>query len=61
MGFFRQEYWSGLPLLLQRIFWTQGLNKNLLVVLPWQASSLPPVPPGKLNESGEYACDTNQS
>ena len=26
MGFSRQEYWSGLPFLLQEIFSTQGLN-----------------------------------
>ena len=26
LGFSRQEYWSGLPALLQAIFLTQGLN-----------------------------------
>ena len=30
MGFSRQEYWSGLPFLLQGIFLTQGLNLGLL-------------------------------
>ena len=30
MGFSRQEYWSGLPFLLQGIFLTQGLNPGLL-------------------------------
>ena len=30
MGFSRQEYWSGLHSLLQRIFPTQGLNLGLL-------------------------------
>ena len=30
MGFSRQEYWSGLLSLLQRIFPTQGLNPGLL-------------------------------
>ena len=30
MGFPRQEYWSGLPFLLQRIFPTQGLDPGLL-------------------------------
>ena len=30
MGFSRQEYWSGLPFLLQGIFPTQGLNLGLL-------------------------------
>ena len=29
MGFSRQEYWSGLPYLLQEIFPTQGLNLGL--------------------------------
>ena len=29
MGFSRQEYWSGLPCLLQGIFSTQGLNLHL--------------------------------
>ena len=30
MGFSRQEYWSGLPFLLQGIFLTQGSNPGLL-------------------------------
>ena len=30
MGFSRQEYWSGLPFLFQRIFLTQGSNPHLL-------------------------------
>ena len=30
MGFSRQEYWSGLPFLLQGIFPTQGSNQHLL-------------------------------
>ena len=30
LGFFRQEYWSGLHSLLQGIFLTQGLNPHLL-------------------------------
>ena len=30
MGFSRQEYWSGLPFLLQRIFLTQESNPGLL-------------------------------
>ena len=29
MGFSRQEYWSGLPFLLQGLFPTQGLNLGL--------------------------------
>ena len=44
MGFPRQEYWSGLPFLLQGIFRTQGLNLHLL---HWQACSLPSEPPGR--------------
>ena len=38
MGFPRQEYWSGLPFLLQGIFPSQGSNLRLLL---WQADSLP--------------------
>ena len=36
-GFSRQEYWSGLPFLLQGIFPTQGWNPSLL---HWQVDSL---------------------
>ena len=32
-GFSRQEYWSGLPFLLQGIFLTQGLNPHLFTSL----------------------------
>ena len=39
MGFSRQGYWSGLPIPLQGIFLTQGLN---LYLLHWQADSLSP-------------------
>ena len=38
MGFSRQEYWSGLPFLLQGIFPTQGFYMHLLY---WQEDSLP--------------------
>ena len=37
----RQEYWSGLPFLLQGIISTQGLNPHLLHLLHWQVDSLP--------------------
>ena len=37
MGFSRQEYWSGLPFPLQRIFLTQGSNPGILAL---QADSL---------------------
>ena len=40
MGFSRQEYWRGLPFLLQGIFPTQGLNLCLLHLLNWQVDSL---------------------
>ena len=43
MGVSRQEYWSGLPFLLQEIFPTQGLNPRLL---HWQVDSLPQSPQG---------------
>ena len=32
MGFYRQEYWSGLHFLLQGIFLTQGLNPHFLCI-----------------------------
>ena len=38
----------GCHALLQGIFPTQGLNPPLLLLLHWQAGSLPLVPPGKL-------------
>ena len=47
MKFSRQEYWSGLHFLFQRIFPTQGLNLCLLHLLNWHACSLPAEPPGK--------------
>ena len=37
----------GCHFLLQGIFPTQGLNRRLLVLLHWQADSLPVSPPGK--------------
>ena len=43
----KQEYWSGLHVLLQGIFLTQGLNPHLLCLLHWPAGSLPLVPLGK--------------
>ena len=47
IGFSRQEYWSGLPFLLQGIFPTQGSNPHLLHLLHWQANSISLVPLGK--------------
>ena len=41
MGFSRQEYWSGLPFLLQGVFLTQGSNLSLPCLLHWQADSSP--------------------
>ena len=38
MGFPRQEYWSGLPFILQGIFPSQGSTLHLL---HWQEDSLP--------------------
>ena len=38
MEFSRQEYWNGLPFLLQGTFLPQGSNLRLL---HWQAGSLP--------------------
>ena len=39
MGFSRQEYWSGLPFLLQGIFPPQSSDPCLLFLLHWQAGS----------------------
>ena len=47
MGFSRQEYWSGLPALLQGIFLTQGSNPCLLRLLHRQSDSLSLASPGK--------------
>ena len=47
MGFSRQEYWSGLHALLQRIISTHGSNLCLLRLLHWQMCSLPLVPSEK--------------
>ena len=41
IGFPRQDYWSGLPFLLQGIFLTQASNLGLLHLLHWQAGSSP--------------------
>ena len=46
MGFSRQEYWSGSPCLLQRIFPTLESNLSLLCLLHWQGGSLPLALPG---------------
>ena len=45
MGFFRQEYWSRLPFPISGIVPNRGSNLNLLHLLHWQASSLPPGKP----------------
>ena len=47
MGFFRQEYWSGLPCSPPEDLSNQELNLSLFCLLHWQAGSLPLVPPGK--------------
>ena len=54
MGFSRQEYWNGLPTLLQGIFLIQGYNLHLLPLLHWQVDSLSPVPGGASGK--EPAC-----
>ena len=45
-GFFRQEYWSGLPCLLPEDLLNSGIKPGLLSLLYWQVGSLPLVPPG---------------
>ena len=47
-GFPSQEYWSGLPFLLQGIFLTQGLNPRLV---HWQVDSFTTEPPGNFKYS----------
>ena len=47
MGFSRQEHWSGLHVLLQRISPAQGSNPHPLHLLHWQEGTLPLEPPGK--------------
>ena len=46
MGFFRQEYWSGLPSPSPGNLPAQGSNLYFSCLLPWQADSLPLSPPG---------------
>ena len=48
MGFFRQEYWSGLPFASPGDLSTHGVNLHLL---HWQADFFTTEPPGKLLEA----------
>ena len=48
MKFSMQDYWRGLPFLLQGIFLTQGSDLYFLSLLHWQEDSLPLAPHGKL-------------
>ena len=41
MAFSKQEYWSGLPFPIPKIFQRQGSNLHLWQLLHWQAASLP--------------------
>jgi len=59
MGFSRQEYWSGLPLLLQ-IFPIKGSNPHLLCLFHWQAASSPLSPPGKPSIGYTYEVNLEQ-
>ena len=47
MGFYRQEYWSGLPWCSPADLPNPGIEPMSPCLLPWQAGSLPLVPPGK--------------
>ena len=47
MGFYRQEYWSGLPCSSLADLPDPGVEPTSLCLLHWQACSLPLVPPGK--------------
>ena len=57
MGFPGKNTGVGCHLLLQRVFLAQGLNPCFLLLLHWQAGSLPLVPPGKpvINTALEYS------
>ena len=59
MGFSRQEYWSGLPLLLQ-IFPIKGSNPHLLCLFHWQTASSPLSPPGKPSIGYTYEVNLEQ-
>ena len=50
MGFFRQEYWNGLPCLPPGDLPDQGTERMSLSLLHLQAGSLLLVPPGKPNK-----------
>ena len=52
MEFYRKEYWSGSPFLLQGIFPTQGSNLHLLHLLHLLADSLPLCHVGSLDCQG---------
>ena len=47
MGFSRQEYWSRLPFPSLGDLPDPGIDLRLFHLLHWQASPLPPTPPGK--------------
>jgi len=49
MGFFRQEYWSGLPFPSPGDLPDPGIELTSLYLLDWQAGSLPLASPGKPN------------
>ena len=47
MGFSRQEYWNGLPCLLQGVILTQESNPHIIHWWHWQADSFTAEPRGK--------------
>ena len=47
IGFLGQKYWNGLPFLTPWDLPDPGIKPVSLVLLHWQADSLPVVPPGK--------------
>ena len=52
VGFFRQDYWSGLPFTSPGDLLTQGSNPGLLHLLHWQTGSLPLALTGKPRSRG---------
>ena len=61
MGFFRQEYWNGLPFPLQGLFPTQRSNPQLLCLLHWQVDSLPLSPPESPQRGGLVSKNEKQA
>ena len=58
MGFFRQEYWSGLPSPPPGDLPDQGIKPTSLTSPALTVNSLPVESPGKLSKIGKYIQNT---